>query len=296
MPIGTLRPVTARVAELWRYPVKSMLGEPLTACEIGAAGIPGDRAFGVIDETDGVVASAKHPHKWSVLLRCRAATVEEGVVEITLPDGTGVRSDDDRVDAVLSALVGREVRLASTAPDDRVFEEVWPDIEGLAPEGVIAGTNVGVDASGERVSRLPLGSGAPPGTFFDLAVLHLLTTATLDRLREAAPEATFDVRRYRPNVLVDTGDASGFVENDWAGRTLRVGAASLAMTIPTMRCVMTTLAQGELPVDRSTLRAIVDGNRIEIPGWGTWACAGVYAGVDAPGTVRLGDPVEVSAP
>jgi uncharacterized protein YcbX len=288
--------VAARVAELWRYPVKSMLGERLTECEVGVAGMRGDRAFGVVDAADGLVASAKHPHKWSVLLRCRATTVDDGVVEITLPDGSSVRSDDDRVDAVLSALVGRDVHLASTAPDERAFEEVWPDIDGLAPEGVIAGTNVGVDASGERVSRFPLGSGAPAGTFFDLAVLHLLTTATLARLRELAPEATFDVRRYRPNVLVDTGDGAGFPENDWAGRAGRVGSVGITMTIPTMRCVMTTLAQDELPVDRATLRTIAAGNRVEIPGWGTWACAGVYAGVDAPGTVRVGDAVEVAQP
>jgi hypothetical protein len=225
-----------------------------------------------------------------VLLDCRAVFVDEQVVEMSLPDGSTVRSDDADVDARLSALVGRDVHLASTAPEQRTFEEVWPDIEGLAPEDVISSSNIGTQ-DGERLSRLPLGLAAPPGTFFDLAVLHVLTTATLDRLQELAPDATFDVRRYRPNVLVDCGGDTGFDENDWAGRTVALGDVRMAVSMPTMRCVMTTLPQNDLPRDRDTLRTIAAHNRIEITGLGEWACAGVYGDVAAPGRLRVGEPV-----
>jgi uncharacterized protein YcbX len=281
-----------RVVGMWRYPVKSMLGEALSECEIGPAGVLGDRAYALIDRDSGVVASAKNPRKWARLLGCQAAWVDASVVEITLTDGARARTDDPAVDAVLSKELGREIHLASTAPDDRAFEEVWPDIDGLAPETVIVGTNVGTEETGERVSRFPLGAAAPPGTFFDLSVLHIMTTATLAHLRELNPTADFDVRRYRPNLLVETDTRPGFVENGWVGRTLGLGdTAQVQVTMPTMRCVMTTLAQQGLPADRESLRTIASNNRIDIPGLGTWACAGVYGDVAAPGTLRLGDEV-----
>jgi len=287
-----------RVASIWRYPVKSMLGESLDACEVGARGLEGDRAFALIDLEDGRVASAKQPRKWGSLLDCRAQ-MDGDVAVITLADGSVVRSDDPEVDAVLSKSVGRDVRLAATAPADRSFEEVWPsDIDGLAPEQVIRGSAIG-EVDGESVSAFPLGSLAPEGTFFDMTLLHVLTTATLERLAALAPDATFDVRRYRPNVLVEIDGSTGFVENDWPGRALHLGPEVVApVSMVTMRCVMTTLAQGhgDLLRDRDTLRAIAAHNRVEIPGFGTWACAGAYADVAAGGRLRVGDPVTLTAP
>ena len=303
------------VRGLYRYPVKSMVGEVLDECVVGPGGVLGDRAYALIDEEDGRLASAKNPRKWGALLGFRAAFVSEPApdgdggpppVLITGPDGAEVRSDDPDCDTLLSKAVGRSVRLATTGQAGLAFEEVWPDIEGLAPEEFIDQTAVGrEEGTGDVVSAIPAGLFAPPGTFFDLSVVHLLTTATLDRLAGLDPEGTFDVLRYRPNILVDDGgedggedggvDATGFVENGWVGRavTLGGGGAALTVTLPTMRCVMTTLAQGDLPRDRSTLRTIAAHNRVEIPGFGTWACAGAYADVRTGGVVRVGDVVQV---
>jgi uncharacterized protein YcbX len=122
----------------------------------------------------------------------------------------------------------------------------------------------------------------------------VITTATLAKLTALAPAATFDVRRYRPNVLVAV-DGEAFEENDWVGHRVRFGdEAEASVTLPTMRCVMTTLAQPDLPVDRDTLRTIAANNRIEIAGLGSWACAGVYADVAQPGTIHTGDAVTVT--
>jgi uncharacterized protein len=290
--------VEMTVGALHRFPVKSMRGESLDACTIGPAGVVGDRAYALVDEADGRVASAKNPRKWGALLGFRASFVDEPVAgapippaTVTLPDGTETRTDAADVDAVLSRALGRNVHLADAPPAAGSFEEVWPGIEGLAPEEFVASTTVDHEPSGEAVSAIPLGMFAPPGTFFDLSTMHLLTTATLRRLSAAAPDATFDVRRYRPNVLVEV-DGDEFTENAWVGRKVRLGsAAEVVVALPTMRCVMTTLAQEDLPRDRSTLRAIAAANRLEIAGLGTWACAGVYGNVDAAGDVRVGDPV-----
>lgn len=291
---------SATVRSLHRYPVKSMLGEALDEAVVGPAGMLGDRAYAVVDAHDGTVASAKHPRKWAGLLELRAAFVAEPEpdappppVAITLPGGDTRRSDDSDVDDVLSAALGRRVRLVSTAPQGAVFEEQWPEIAGLAPQQFIDGTTTS-HTDGEPVSTIGLASLAPDGTFFDLAVLHLLTTATLDALTAAAPGSAFDPRRYRPNVVLDVPGA-GFAEDAWVGATLGLGEVGVAVTMPTMRCVMTTLAQGELPEDRDTLRTIARTNRREIAGMGTWACAGVYADVERPGRVRRGDPVRVPA-
>ncbi|MGY6500613.1 MAG: MOSC domain-containing protein [Acidimicrobiales bacterium] len=297
----------AVVASLHRFPVKSMAGESPTEMHLGEAGFVGDRAFALVDTSDGTVASAKHPARWGRLLQARATFVDDPgpdqplpPVLIELPDGTQVRSDDPDVDRVLSTFTGRTVRLAATAPSDRAFHEAWPDIDGLAPEQFVADTRVDV-APDELIdgdvtlSRIALGSMAPDGTFFDVTTLHLLSTATLRALRAADPAADFDPLRYRPNVVVDH-DGDDFVENTWSGRSIRLGATASAVgLIPTMRCVMTTLAQtGGIEADRSTLRAVARANRLDIPGLGRWACAGVYATVAGGGTVRVGDEVLVA--
>jgi uncharacterized protein len=289
------------VAGLYRYPVKSMLGEAVERSHLGPAGLLGDRAYAVVDASDGVVASAKVPKKWAGLLGFRATYTTEPEpdaplppVDVLFPDGSTLNSDDERIHTALSSMLDREVRLSAEPRPGDEFEEVWPEIEGIAPQQFIDSTTVGHEVDGEARSRMDLGMLVGAASFFDLATLHLLTTATLARLGELAPDGTFDVRRYRPNVLVD-GAGDGFAEDDWVGRTLGLGdqgaAADVAMLC--MRCVMTTLPQEELPEDRGTLRAIAQHHRRDIPGLGTWACAGVYAGVSGVGPIGLGDTVTV---
>jgi uncharacterized protein YcbX len=153
-------------------------------------------------------------------------------------------------------------------------------MEGLSPEGYR-----------DRVTDERLGMAAPPGTFFDLAPLGILTTATLRRLGELYPQGRFDVRRFRMNLIVRV-DADGFVENDWVGHSLGVGdGVRLPVTIADPRCVMTTLPQGDLPRDPGILRTAAQHNRVEIPGSGRYPCVGVYATVAAGGVVRRGDRV-----
>ena len=286
------------VAALWRFPVKSMKGEQLHAAEMTERGTVGDRAYAVVDVETGKVASAKHPRKWGWLLECEAEFVEEPVagaaapaVRVAFPDGTIVRSDEPGIDDALSSRLGRAVTLTAAAPEHATLEELWPEIDGLAPSEFIEHTAIASAEDEESVSDILMGLAAPEGTFYDLAVLHVLTTATLRTLAGHYPEGRFDVLRYRPNLLIESDDV-GFVENDWPGLTLAIGGdVQVSVSIPTMRCVMTTLAQGDLPRDPELLRTIARHNRIEITGLGEWACAGAYAGVTAPGPVRVGDRV-----
>ncbi|PVZ04977.1 MOSC domain-containing protein [Actinomycetospora cinnamomea] len=292
------------IAALYRYPVKSMLGESLSRAVLDERGVVGDRAYAVLDVETGIVASAKVPKRWATLLEFSAAYTGEPVpgeaappVVITFPDGSTRRSDDPDLDQALTDVLGREVRLVTTPPDGPKFEELWVDIEGveradLAPEKLIEATTSRQEDTGEAISSFDVAAFAPPGRFYDLAAMHVITESTLQRLRELAPESDFDARRYRPNVVLADTDP-GFVENDWPGREMALGdGVRLTYTFQTMRCVMTTMAQEDLPEDRNTLRTVAKNNRIQITHdvvGGMWACAGVYADVSAGGEVAVGD-------
>jgi uncharacterized protein YcbX len=270
----------ASVVGLWRYPVKSMMGEELNAAEVAERGLVGDRQFAVIDPSTGKVAGAKNPRKWGNFFDFRAAYVEPPkadsklpAVRLTLPDGTAVTSDRPDLAQILSKALGRQVAFAETQPGEEsagaTAEEYWPDLPGLDHR--------------DTVTEWEL----PPGTFFDLAVVHLLTTATIDRLRELYPDGRFEVRRFRPNIVVSTGpDAQGFVENDWIDRTIAIGGeVRLRITGPCPRCVMITLPQGDLPKDPGILRTAAQHNEANV---------GVYADVIAGGAIRRGDPVTLA--
>lgn len=219
-------------------------------------------------------------------------------------DGSRRRSDEPAIDQALSEVLSREVQLITVPPEGSLFEELWVALDGverdqLGPEHIIEATTARQEDTGEAISRFDVAAFAPPGRFYDLAALHVITESTLARLRELAPDSDFDVRRYRPNVVLSetatgTGAGPGFVENDWPGREMTLGReVRVAYTFQTMRCVMTTMAQPGLPDDRDTLRTVAKHNRIHIDKpevAGPWACAGVYADVPAGGAVSIGDP------
>ncbi|MDX6554446.1 MAG: uncharacterized protein QOD86_641 [Miltoncostaeaceae bacterium] len=285
-PVGT-------VAELWRYPVKSMRGERVPSAPAGEQGLAGDRHWAAIDAETGKVVSAKRPSLWAAMLQCAAAYVDQpdeagspAPVRITLPDGREVRTDDPDRDRRLSDALGRPVRLESCRPEGAVYELATVDLHGLeAPEP-------------DRLTDAPVGMFAPPGTFFDAGTLHLITTASLDAFAGTHPEGVWDVRRFRPNLVVrlDRALEDDFPENGWVGRPIAIGSdAQAAVLAPMPRCVMTTLAQGALPRDPTIMRTIAARNRQTIPGAGVYACAGVLANLTAPGVIAVGDPVSVGA-
>ncbi len=267
--------VEGRVVAIWRYPIKSMMGEELHATEVTERGLLGDRAYALIDAETGKVASAKNPRRWPNLFNFRAAYVEPPrdsrplpAVRITLSDGAQLTTDQPDVEARLSASVGRSVRLARTATDKALAEGYWPDHDWLPQRN--------------QVFEFPL----PPGTFFDCATVHLVTTATLNHLRELTPASRFEVARFRPNFVIEPAQGlAGFIENGWIGRTLTLGAVQLRVDGPCPRCIMTTLSQGSLPKDPEVLRTAVVHNGGNV---------GVYATVVRGGRISRGDAGELT--
>jgi uncharacterized protein YcbX len=268
------------VAALWRYPVKSMMGEELNSSDITDRGLLGDRQFAVVDRSTGKVGGAKNPRKWGNFFDFRAAYAEPpktgakmSPVRITLPDGTAVTTGQGDLEQVLSRAFGRDVTFEEARPGDRLSaataEEYWPDMADLDYRDTVTDFEM------------------PTGTFFDIAVVHLLTTATIDHLRALYPQGRFEARRFRPNIVVSTGpEDQGFAENDWIGHTVAIGdSVRLAITEPCPRCVMITLPQGDLPKDSGILRTAAQHNAVNI---------GVYASVLSGGSIRRGDAVTLA--
>jgi MOSC domain-containing protein len=266
---------TGKVVSIWRYPLKSMMGEELNSSYVTERGLLGDRTYALIDQETGKVASAKNPRKWGTLFDFHATFIDtlkdvENIppIRITFPDGTQIFSDQSDIDHALSKVIGREVSVMRASLDKPSYEEYWPDIEGLAQR--------------EKVTD----EGMPPQTFFDIAVIHILTTSTINRLRELYPEGRFEVRRFRPNIVIDSGSGEkDFIENLWVGKKLMIGEEILLrVTGPCTRCVMTTLPQGDLPKDLGILHTVAKYNQVH---------AGVYASVHRGGTIHRGDRVQL---
>ena len=283
--------VVGRVSELWRYPVKSMQGEQVRSLDLSPSGVAGDRAYGLVDTSTGRLLSAKAVPP---LFEARSRTVD-GVVVITLPDGREVSADDAGSGAVLSDWLGRDVELRRSgggSGDESIEFELRFDP---------------ADDDGELFAW-----PARAGSFLDSAPIHLLTTGSLGAMATARPQTAWDVRRFRPNVLVDTGSTDGFVEDGWIGADVAFGSSGPGSTGPTGagptisvgkacgRCAMPVRSQGALlspggpagpdrpPLDRDVgvfraLTAEHDNN------------LGVYADVTTAGTVTLGDEVQASA-
>jgi len=273
------------VSSLRRYPVKSMAGEELASIETTPNGFRGDRAYALVDTATGKVGSAKGVKRFGELLKWRAEFVAEPAdggavpaVRITAPGGASFESDASDASAALKAAFGASVALSSSPPQGLLLE-------------FAAGTLGGKHAD---TTELPL-AGATPGTFFDLSAVHLVTTATLRRLQEANQGTKVDVDRFRPNLVVDTGDESGFVENDWAGRTLHIGEdAVVRVTIACPRCVMPTLARSDLAAEPKLIRMIAAHNLVDLGDFGRLPCVGVYADVVKPGRIKLGDRIRIA--
>jgi uncharacterized protein YcbX len=268
-----MRTELGTVAAIWRFPIKSVMGESLNAAEVTADGLAGDRAYALADE-DGHIGTAKIPRKWGPLYSSRARYLAEpgpgelAPAELTLPEGERLMTSAPDIDGRLSDLVGRPVRLITEKPEGLKLES--PPL-GLVPEGDDGPT-----------MDFPVVNG-----FFDLGAMHLLTTATLARLRELSPETRFEPRRFRPNVVVETPEGvEGFAENDWPGKILAIGDEVLIkVTMPTIRCVVTTLAQDDLPRDPAVLKTAAQHNSANV---------GVYAMVERGGRIRRGDRITIA--
>ncbi len=289
MTVGT-------VIGLWRYPVKSMGGEELSRSTLDLRALHADRLWAVRDLELGAVTTAR---RLPVLLSCTARFVEEpsaGVgpgnvtdVIVTFPDGSEISSlDRDRLDARLTELTGKRVALIPLPPvhDKAAYRGVFASKRDIRHQFALSDDEPLPDFSMFPIRKLAELSvyATPVGTFADAYAVHLLTTATLRTM--AAYGGDFDVRRFRPNIVLDT-TLDGLAEQQWVGGTLRAGTVAVNIEIPTVRCSIPLREQPGLPADPAVTRTVAKhGQR----------CLGVYADIAEPGTISVGDPVAFEPP
>lgn len=282
-----------RISELWRYPVKSMGGESLASSTCDLRALHADRLWAVRDLELGAVTTAR---RLPALLGCRARFVEEppaGVgpgnvtdVVVTFPDGAEIASTDrERMDAKLTALTGKRVGLVPLPPlhDKAAYRGVLASKRDIRHQWALSDDEALPDFSMFPIRKLAELSiyATPVGTFADAYAVHLVTTSSLRTM--AAYGGDFDVRRFRPNIVVDTPD-EGLAEQAWLGATLRAGDVGLRVEIPSIRCSIPMRAQPGIPADPAVSRTVSQhGER----------CFGIYADIVEAGTIRVGDEVRI---
>lgn len=236
----------AQVAALWRYPVSSLAGQPMDALFFGTDGAEGDRGYGLFDVASGIVAAPdRNPAKWDRAPRVRTRLSDRGGLEIATPGGEWLAAPDARSDRAISDYLG-------FAASVRPYRDEAPQ-----------------PADGSTVA--PRYRKAP---------VHLLTTASLARLKALHPDGNPDPRRFRPGILIDMPEAYGeFPESAWLGRRLAVGEVELTVSEPCRRCGFTVIAQDGFDNDPGILRTLVRNNGHNI---------GVYCTVDRPGRIETG--------
>jgi len=269
------------VAALWRYPVKSMLGEQIAELEVTNHGALGDRAWAMRELATGRIVSGK---KFAAMFKFRAFYDEPPVagrfaaVGIHMPDGSMIHAADPGASEMISAALGSRVKLERC-------ESITRERAGIDPKTVFADVPVEQVIPGLTAETMPPDFGLSPGSFFDSAPMHILASGTLRHLAKLTGGASiFDPRRFRPTIFVDTGLSDDrFVEDEWEGKTIRVGdRLKIVEPRAALRCVMTTHPQDDLPRDFAILRTPAQHHRANV---------GVFAQIGAPGVIRLGDPV-----
>jgi uncharacterized protein YcbX len=302
--------IIGTVKQIWRYPVKSMAGETLNDCSVGTSGIPGDRGWAFRDETTGEITNGKHiPVLMQSSARYREQPTNGNVphVDMTFANGSVIGSEARDVNDQISRILGKKLSLWPLQPPTNKahyrraslisrligFKLVRTQLPRLLRMKNVE-SQVREAFSREPGEPLPDLTQLPPeileftsplGTYFDAFPIHVLTTASLAAMASFNPGAVWDVRRFRPNFLIDTEPGlQGLLEAGWAGRGLRIGSTELKCEIPTPRCGMTIQAQKDLPKDPTVLRSIVKEADQNL---------GIYANVSKAGEVRLGDRVEL---
>ncbi|MCY3572215.1 MAG: MOSC N-terminal beta barrel domain-containing protein [Chloroflexi bacterium] len=281
------------VTQLWRYPVKSMAGEQLSAAEIDQNGVAGDRGWAVREIEADVTRNAREMPK---LLQFASAYAESPsfdqrspAVTITTPDNVQVQSADENRDQQLSEILGRPVMLTPLHPADDLAWYARAQI----PEGVDPMQALRQLMGMQEDDPLPDFSGlppdlqnfsSPPGTYFDCYPIHIMTTSSLNTLAEAGGGEDVDVRRFRPNVLIDTGDTEGLLEVDWTGKKLRLGEVVIELQTTTVRCSVPAHAQRDFGSSRAVGRALIENTKQHL---------GSYCNVLQGGTVNVGADVEL---
>lgn len=286
--------MTYSLANIYRYPIKSMGGSELSRTHLTEQGIPGDRCWTLKDEQRGGIKGGKRFPELMDMHATLAAepspTTPSPEAVIRLANGVELRTSNTNINDQLTQAVGSPVTLWPLVPADQLAHYLrTPAPEGVDQEAALRQVFARTDEEPlPDLSAFPealFTYESPPGTYFDAFPLLIMSTSALASMSNHRPESQFDIRRFRPNLLVNT-PLDGFVENNWIGQKARIGDAVLQIELPCPRCVMTTHGFADLPKDPGVMRALVQANNGNL---------GVYATVVEPGEIKPGDELTLTS-
>jgi len=250
-----------RVTELWRYPVKSLLGERLSTLRVVDDGMEGDRAWGIQDCGDGRILTARREPR--LLFASSRIDARSGLPVITLPGGQLLTGPGPETDAALSTWLSKPVSLVAAAECDASRAEYFADATD--------------DAS--RAIEWTM----PKGRFVDAFPILILTAAGLRESAAAYSSGAWDMRRFRPNIFLEL-DGEGWLEDAWADRPIRIGSAELVPRRRCVRCTMVNRAQPSMGRDLNIYKTLHRMHRGE---------AGMWTQVVHSGVISEGDSVQI---
>jgi uncharacterized protein YcbX len=227
-----------KIVEIWRYPVTSLGGESVPSAYMSAAGVAGDRQYGLIDRRSGIPAGPEKDHRWRKALHLEARSAVKQLPTISFPGGRSYAMDDPSLNEALSDYFGFDTAVA-------VYDH--------------SGGHLDFPLTHYRNQHFPV---------------HLLTTGSLKQLSELRQVEAADHRRFRPTVLIEGTAGDGFIENEWIGRRLHLGRINMTVQESTKRCGMTFISQPGLDEDPEVLRSLLRYNKRNLGIYCSVDCAG----------------------
>jgi uncharacterized protein YcbX len=284
--------IVGTIKELWRYPVKSMVGESVGSVQIESYGVVGDRLWAVRDDKVGEITGVRKKPK---LLTCSATYCEEPVgdlngkdvpaIDVTMPSGEVLNSNEGELDAALANLLGTPVSLHPLQPKSNwKYYRIAAVVGAKEMKRQFASKEL-PDMSSFSWSQLGelMLFVTPLGRHYDVYPLHLLTTNSLKKMAEIEPEGDFNTRRFRPNIVIKSPAGEvGFDEFTWLGGTLSIGDTVIKCETRTVRCSAPAQPQVDMAKSAKVVKALSQH---------TGRNMGINATVIEGGNIRLGDEV-----
>jgi uncharacterized protein YcbX len=259
--------IIGRIDSLWRYPVKSMRGEEMDEIFAGYAGVYGDRLFAFRSSS----APAGFPYftgrdqRQIIRYRPHFRDREKAARPINLTEAEALSPNINPLAADAS-----ELMLDIETPDGKTFAVDDP--------GLIEHLRSSLDGN----HQLTLLRSDKAMT--DCRPVSIFSVQTARKLGDETGVAV-DKRRFRANIYVDLTSAEGFAEDQFVGRSLRIGSkTTVAVLQRDGRCMMITLDPDTAEKTPAILKAVAQGHE---------GGAGVYGAVLIEGIIRKGDPVEL---
>jgi len=258
-------PLVGTVESLWRYPVKSMRGEELNEMFAGYAGVYGDRLFAFESSASprGFPFFTGRDQRQMIRYRSRFRNPEKAARPINLAEAQSSGANPISANAT-------ELMIDVETPDGKTFSIDDPALIDNLLSGIDQKHKLALLRSDKAIT--------------DCRPLSIFAVQSAKKLGDETG-IKIDKRRFRANVYLDLTSSGGFAENDFVGRSLRIGSKVVVSVLERdPRCMVITLDPDTAEKTPAILKQVAQAHE---------GMAGVYGAVLVEGTIRKGDPVEL---